>query len=167
MSGAVRTGARYTVPRLISHSDDRTKIPPRNYSNRGRSRQSAFWRGGHSKTQGLNPEVRAPCFFDVSMSALSSQLEFSPINQKLFESFPLRIQRYDFFRYLSVVPLRRFSTSTPMFSSLPGYNELLGTGCVFSFRELTLADNLPLPYQNCIGMATTAFGAIRVSPVFS
>src|SRR5580700_9564542 len=83
----------------------------------------------------LNPDFEY-LFFDDSQVEQFIDAEF-PQYRPVFESFSVRIQRYDLFRYLAVYRFGGFYFDTDVFlaSSL---EDLLGLECVFPFEELTL-----------------------------
>jgi len=104
----------------------------------------------------LNPEFEHRFFDDQEVNAFI-QLEF-PDYRKVFESFPFRIQRYDFFRYLAVFRLGGFYFDTDVFFA-SGLHELLAHRCVFSFEELTLSQYLRRRYQMDWEIGNYGFGA--------
>src|SRR5205814_2236379 len=75
-------------------------------------------------------------FFDDADVVRFVATEF-PQHQQVFDSFPHRIQRFDFFRYLAVLRLGGFYFDLDVFLSTE-LTELLPHRCVFPFEELTL-----------------------------
>ena len=92
-------------------------------------------RAAAASLQCLNPDFEY-LFFDDAQVAAFVQKEF-PQHRDLFETFPFRIQKYDFFRYLAVFRLGGFYFDTDVFFAA-GLRELLEHRCVFPFEELTL-----------------------------
>jgi hypothetical protein len=82
----------------------------------------------------LNPGFEY-LFFDDSAVTSFIQKEF-PEHVSVFESFPHKIQRFDFFRYLAVYRLGGFYFDLDVFLAA-GLEELLKHTCVFPFEELT------------------------------
>lgn len=101
-------------------------------------------------------------FFDDQQVEEFIDTQF-PDYRPIFDSFPVKIQRYDFFRYLAVYKLGGFYFDTDM---LLGSNltELLKFSCVFPFERLTWSDYL----RNKCGMdweiGNYAFGATAGHP---
>ena len=58
--------------------------------------------------------------------------------REVFEAFPFRIQKYDFFRYLAVFRFGGFYFDTDVFF-VTGLHKLQSLSCVFPFEELTLS----------------------------
>src|SRR6516162_9910021 len=83
----------------------------------------------------LNPDFEY-LFFDDAQVEEFIDAEF-PHYRPVFDSFPLRIQRYDFFRYLAVYRFGGFYFDTDVFlaSSL---EDLLEFSCVFPFEHLSI-----------------------------
>jgi mannosyltransferase OCH1-like enzyme len=81
----------------------------------------------------------------------------------VFDAFPVRIQRYDFFRYLAVYHFGGFYFDTDVFlaSSL---EDLLGFSCVFPFEELSLHSFLNEEYGMDWEIGNYAFGAAAGHP---
>jgi inositol phosphorylceramide mannosyltransferase catalytic subunit len=75
-------------------------------------------------------------FFDDAEVEQFVATEF-PQHVATFESFPHRIQRYDFFRYLAVFRLGGFYFDLDVFLA-EELTPLLSHRCVFPFEELTL-----------------------------
>lgn len=109
----------------------------------------------------LNPDFEY-LFFDDQQVEVFIDIRF-PQYRQLFDSFPYRIQKYDFFRYLAVYDNGGFYFDLDVFlaSSL---NDLLNSGSVFPFEGLTLSTYL----RNCCNMdwqiGNYAFGAAKGHP---
>ena len=132
------------------------KIPPRIIQT-GQSRNLPLLaKAATANLKCLNPEFEHRFFDDQEVSAFI-QVEF-PQYQEVFESFPFRIQRYDFFRYLAVFHLGGFYFDTDVFF-VTGLHELLAHRCVFSFEELTLSRYLRREYQMDWEIGNYGFGA--------
>jgi hypothetical protein len=83
----------------------------------------------------LNPGFEHLLFDDAEVNAFV-QVEF-PQYFQLFQNFPYRIQKYDFFRYLAVFRLGGFYFDLDVFLAR-GLEKLLAQSCVFPFEELTI-----------------------------
>lgn len=64
--------------------------------------------------------------------------EYFPDKRADYYSFPFRIQRYDFFRYLAIYQFGGFYLDTDVFL-VQSLHPLLMSQCVFPFEELTVA----------------------------
>jgi hypothetical protein len=109
----------------------------------------------------LNPDFEY-LFFDDSQVEKFIDVEF-PQYRPVFDSFPIRIQRYDFFRYLAVYRFGGFyfDTDVLLASSL---EDLLGFSCVFPFEELTVHSFLRKQYGMDWEIGNYAFGAAAGHP---
>jgi len=109
----------------------------------------------------LNPDFEY-LFFDDRQVEEFIDREF-PEYRSVFDSFPIPIQRYDFFRYLAVYRLGGFYLDMDVFlaSSL---SELLGCGCVFPFEALTINIFLRGQYKMDWEIGNYAFGASAGHP---
>jgi hypothetical protein len=76
----------------------------------------------------------------------------------VYRSFPVRIQKYDFFRYLAVYHLGGFYLDTDIFL-VRSLTPLLALGAVFSFEELVIRPYLCEQFQMDWQIANYAFGA--------
>jgi hypothetical protein len=112
----------------------------------------------------LNPGFEYRFFDDDEVNAFVVR-EF-PQHLALFRSFPFRIQRYDFFRYLAVFRLGGFYFDTDFFLAR-GLEELRAQGCVFPFEELTINRCLRRKFGLDWEMGNYAFGATREHPFIS
>src|SRR5215813_891719 len=109
----------------------------------------------------LNPDFEY-LFFDDAQVEEFIDAEF-PQYRPVFDSFSMRIQRYDFFRYLAVFRLGGFYFDTDVFlaSSL---EDLDICSCVFPFEELTLSQYLRRTCRMDWEIGNYAFGAAAGQP---
>jgi hypothetical protein len=109
----------------------------------------------------LNPDYEYLFFDDVGVEEFIER-EF-PEYRELFHSFPFRIQRFDFFRYLAVYRYGGFYFDVDVMLA-SGVSDLLDYGCVFPFEGLTL--NLYLRRQHNMDweLGNFAFGAAPEHP---
>ena len=84
--------------------------------------------------------------------------EHFPQYQAVFDGFPHKIQRFDFFRYLAVYHLGGFYFDLDVFLSEP-LDDLLGDACVFPFEEITLNQRLRRAHGIDWEIGNYAFGA--------
>jgi inositol phosphorylceramide mannosyltransferase catalytic subunit len=109
----------------------------------------------------LNPGFEYLIFDDLAVDTFVA--ERFPQYRDVFQAFPHRIQKYDFFRYLAVWELGGFYFDLDVFlvSSLVS---LLDRGCVFPFESLTLnrflRDRCNMDWE----LGNYAFGAARGHP---
>jgi len=109
----------------------------------------------------LNPGFEHRFFDDQEVNAFV-QSEF-PQYFELFQSFPYRIQKYDFFRYLAVFRLGGFYFDLDVFLAR-GLEELRGHSCVFPFEEITINRCLRRKYDMDWEIGNYAFGAAPGDP---
>jgi inositol phosphorylceramide mannosyltransferase catalytic subunit len=109
----------------------------------------------------LNPDFEY-LFFDDTQVEQFIDAQF-PQYRPVFDAFSVRIQRYDFFRYLAVYHLGGFYFDTDVFLA-SGIEDLLGYGCVFPFEELTLHRFLYDEYGMDWEIGNYAFGAAAGHP---
>jgi inositol phosphorylceramide mannosyltransferase catalytic subunit len=76
-------------------------------------------------------------FFDDHQVEAFVRSEF-PEYCGVFEAFPVRVQKYDFFRYLAVYRLGGFYFDLDVFFAM-GLDELPAATCIFPFEELTIS----------------------------
>jgi inositol phosphorylceramide mannosyltransferase catalytic subunit len=109
----------------------------------------------------LNPGFEYLMFDDTAVDFFIA--ERFPQYRDVFEEFPYRIQRFDFFRYLVVWELGGFyfDLDVLLVSSL---DSLLERGCVFPFEELALNRFLRDQYNMDWALGNYAFGAARGHP---
>lgn len=108
-----------------------------------------------------NPEFEYLFFDDAQVLAFIDQR--FPQYRRVFDSFPFRIQRYDFFRYLAVYWYGGFYFDLDVFlaSSL---SPLLECGCVFPFEGLTFSRFLRRSHHTDWQIGNYAFGAAAGHP---
>lgn len=82
---------------------------------------------------------------------------------ELFHSFPVPIQRYDFFRYLAIHKHGGFYFDVDVFLAA-GLEPLLIKGCVFPFERLTWSEYLRRRHGMYIEIGNYAFGAAPGHP---
>lgn len=109
----------------------------------------------------LNPDFEYLHFDDQQVEEFI-QREF-PEYRKVFDAFPVRIQKYDFFRYLAVYRLGGFyfDMDVLLASSL---SELLVYECVFPFEALTINHYLRTEHGMDWEVGNYAFGAAPGHP---
>jgi mannosyltransferase OCH1-like enzyme len=86
-----------------------------------------------------------------------------PQYREIVESFPVRIQRYDFFRYLLIHKYGGFYFDTDMLVGA-SLGDLVEHGCVFPFERLTWSDFLRKQYGRDWEIGNYAFGAAPGHP---
>jgi hypothetical protein len=109
----------------------------------------------------LNPDFEYLFFNDAQVEEFIDA-EF-PQYRPVFDSFSVRIQRYDLFRYLAVYRFGGFyfDTDVLLASSL---EDLLGFGCVFPFEHLSVLSFLCKEYGMDWEIGNYAFGAAAGHP---
>lgn len=109
----------------------------------------------------LNPDFEYLFFDDVRVEEFIDA-EF-PQYRPVFDSLPVRIQRYDFFRYLAVYRLGGFYFDTDVLLA-SGLEDLLEFGCVFPFENLSIYSFLCSEYGMDWELGNYAFGATAGHP---
>lgn len=109
----------------------------------------------------LNSTFEYLFFDDEGVSAFVDS-EF-PQYREVFDAFPLRIQKYDFFRYLAVFHFGGFYFDLDVFLT-EGLSPLLRQSAVFPFEELTLSRFLRDQYGMDWEIGNYAFGAAPGHP---
>jgi inositol phosphorylceramide mannosyltransferase catalytic subunit len=109
----------------------------------------------------LNPDFEYSFFDDARVEEFIGA-EF-PQYRPVFDSFPVRIQRYDFFRYLAVYRLGGFYFDTDVLLA-SGLEDLLEFGCVFPFENLSINSFLCREYGMDWEIGNYAFGATAGHP---
>ncbi len=127
-------------PSLCSGNSDRgdrlnAKIPKRLIQT-SKTRNLPLLEQGATQSLRLNNPDFAYIFFDDAQVEEFIDREF-PEYRAVFDSFPIRIQRYDFFRYLAVYRLGGFYFDTDVIFA-KGLDDLIKYSCVFPFEELTI-----------------------------
>ena len=109
----------------------------------------------------LNPDFEY-LFFDDTQVEEFIDAEF-PQYRPVIDSFPVRIQRYDLFRYLAIFRLGGFYFDTDVLLASPLKN-LLEYGCVFPFEHLGINRFLSEEYGMDWEVGNYAFGAAAGHP---
>lgn len=109
----------------------------------------------------LNPGFEYLFFDDAQVEAFIDA-EFPQCRAPL-DAFPVRIQRYDLFRYLAVYRLGGFYFDTDVLLA-SGLEDLLGFSCVFPFEQLTIHRFLCEKYGMDWEIGNYAFGAAAGHP---
>jgi hypothetical protein len=109
----------------------------------------------------LNPDFEY-LFFDDAQTEQFIDAEF-PQYRPVFDSFSVRIQRYDFFRYLAVYHFGGFYFDTDVFLAC-GLEDLLQYSCVFPFEHLSIHSFLCEEYGMDWEIGNYAFGAAAGHP---
>jgi inositol phosphorylceramide mannosyltransferase catalytic subunit len=109
----------------------------------------------------LNPDFEYVFFDDAQVEDFidSKFPEYRPV----IDAFPVRIQRYDFFRYLAVYHLGGFYLDTDVLLAR-SLEKLLEHSCVFPFEELSLHKFLVEKYGMDWEIGNYAFGAAAGHP---
>ena len=138
-----------------------SKIPARIIQTGGSNNLPLLARAAEASLRCLNPNFEYRFFDDDDVIAFIDK-EF-PEYREVFDSFPFRIQKYDFFRYLAVFRLGGFYFDTDVFFAT-GLSELLMHRCVFPFEELTLSRYLRRQYKMDWEIGNYGFGAVAGHP---
>jgi len=109
----------------------------------------------------LNPDFEY-LFFDDTQVEEFIDSEF-PQYRPIIDSFPVRIQRYDLFRYLAVYRLGGFYFDIDVLLASP-LNDLLEYGCVFPFEHLGINRFLSEEFGMNWEVGNYAFGAAAGHP---
>jgi inositol phosphorylceramide mannosyltransferase catalytic subunit len=109
----------------------------------------------------LNPNFEY-LFFDDTQVEEFIDAEF-PQYRPVIDSFPVRIQRYDLFRYLAIYRLGGFYFDTDVLLASP-LEDLLEYGCVFAFEHLGINRFLAEEYGMDWEVGNYAFGAAAGHP---
>jgi hypothetical protein len=109
----------------------------------------------------LNPDYEYLFFTDEQIEAFI--VEHYPEYHSVFHAFRYPIQRIDFFRYLAIYKFGGFYFDLDVFlaSSL---DDLLDSGCVFPFEELTVNSFFQQEYGMDWEIGNYAFGAAPGHP---
>jgi inositol phosphorylceramide mannosyltransferase catalytic subunit len=120
-----------------------------------------FAKASAASMRSLNPDYEY-LFFDDSRIEQLIDAEFRQY-RPVFNSFPKRIQRYDFFRYLAVYHFGGFYFDTDVFLA-SGLDSLLEHGCVFPFEHLSVHRFLYEQYEMDWEIGNYGFGAAAGHP---
>jgi inositol phosphorylceramide mannosyltransferase catalytic subunit len=136
------------IPRRIIQTDKSTNLP-------------LLAKAATTNLRLLNPDFEYLFFDDAQVEAFIDA-EF-PQYRAVLDSYPVRVQRYDLFRYLAVYRFGGFyfDTDVLLASSL---EDLLGFSCVFPFEQLTIHRFLCKEYGMDWEIGNYAFGAAAGHP---
>lgn len=109
----------------------------------------------------LHPDFDYCYFDDADIERFLA--EFFPEYVEDYQSFPFRIQRYDFFRYLAVYQFGGFYLDTDVFL-VRSLTPLLESSCVFSFEELAVRPYFWKHFQMDWQVGNYAFAAEKGHP---
>jgi hypothetical protein len=109
----------------------------------------------------LNPDFEYLFFNDPRVEQFIDT-EF-PQYRPVFDSFSLRIQRYDFFRYLAIYRFGGFYFDTDVLLAY-GLEDLLDFSCVFPFEHLSIHRFLCDKYGMDWEIGNYAFGSVAGHP---
>ena len=109
----------------------------------------------------LNPDFEY-LFFDDAQVESFIDAHF-PQYRTVFDNFPIRIQKYDFFRYLAVYHFGGFYFDLDVFLAR-GLEDLCNHSCVFPFEELSLHRFLRDEHGMDWEIGNYAFGAAAGHP---
>ena len=109
----------------------------------------------------LNPDFEYLLFDDAGIDQFI-EAEY-PQYRPVFDLFAVRIQRYDFFRYLAVYHFGGFYFDTDVFLA-SGIENLTEFGCVFPFEQLSIHSFLREQYGMDWEIGNYAFGAAAGHP---
>jgi hypothetical protein len=109
----------------------------------------------------LHPEWEYLFFDDAEVQRFISN-EF-PQHKTIFDSFPYKIQKFDFFRYLAIYRHGGFYFDLDVFLS-EKLDPLLRYRCVFPFEEISLNRYLRVQHNLDWEIGNYAFGAIAGDP---
>jgi inositol phosphorylceramide mannosyltransferase catalytic subunit len=134
---------------------------PKRIIQTGKLPQSLRTRAIVSNIRLLHPDYEYVFFDDEGVEEFIDH-EF-PEYRRVFDSFRLPIQRYDFFRYLAVYRYGGFyfDLDVLLASSVSG---LLDSGCVFPFEGLTFSHLLRTRYKMDWQIGNFGFGAVPMHP---
>ena len=140
---------------------DRTCIP-RRIIQTGKSAQLPLKeRAAVCNLKLLNPDFEYLFFDDQQVEDFIDR--HFPQYRVVVDSFPFRIQRYDFFRYLAVYHFGGFYFDLDVFLA-SGLSDLLEAGCVLPFEGLTFSDYLRKQHGMDWQVGNYGFGAAGRHP---
>ena len=134
---------------------------PRRIIQTGPPKLSMLLRAAMQTVRLLHPEFEYEFFDDTRVEAFIQ--DHFPKYRKVYDSFPYRIQRYDFFRYLAVYRLGGFYLDLDVFL-VRDLSPLLDSECVFPFEELTSIQYLWRQFRLDWQLGNYAFGAAPGNP---
>lgn len=135
---------------------------PKRIIQTGKTKQlSISARAAVVNVKALNPDFEH-CYFDDQEVAAFVATEF-PEHKETFDTFPYRIQKYDFFRYLAVFRLGGFYFDLDVYFA-EGLQALTQRACVFPFEELTISRHLRRRHNVDWEIGNFGFGAAPGHP---
>lgn len=118
-------------------------------------------RASAASVRSQNPEFEYLFFDDVDVEQFIDT--HFPQHRRVFDGFPFRIQKFDFFRYLAIYHHGGFYFDLDIFLAR-GLSDLCAHGCVFPFEELSLHTFLRDSYGMDWEIGNYAFGAAAGHP---
>jgi hypothetical protein len=118
-------------------------------------------RASAASLRALNPDFEYLFFDDADVERFVDT--HFPQHRPLFDAFPYRIQKYDFFRYLAVYHHGGFYFDLDVFFAR-SLGDLCDRGCVFPFEELSVHSFLRDAYDMDWEVGNYAFGAAAGHP---
>ncbi len=118
-------------------------------------------RASAASIRALNPEFEYQFFDDTAVERFIDT-HFAQ-HRRVFDSFPYRIQKYDFFRYLAVYHHGGFYFDLDIFLTR-SVRDLCGHGCVLPFEELSMHSFLRESFDMDWEVGNYAFGAAPGHP---
>jgi hypothetical protein len=112
----------------------------------------------------LHPDFEHRFYDDAMIDAFLA--DYFPEYRAEYQSFPFRIQRYDFFRYLAVYQFGGFYLDTDMFL-VRNVTPLLASPCVFPFEELVMGRYFWKHFRMDWQIGNYAFGAEPGHPLLA
>ena len=140
--------ASHTIPQRIIQTGKSRELP-------------MVARASAASIQALNPDFEYLFFDDADVERFIDT--HFPQHRRLFDSFPYRIQKYDFFRYLAVYHHGGFYFDLDIFLT-KGVGELCMHGCVLPFEELSMHSFLHDSFGMDWEVGNYAFGAAPGHP---
>jgi inositol phosphorylceramide mannosyltransferase catalytic subunit len=138
-----------------------TRIPKRIIQTGKTLKLSLLEQAAVANLHALNPDFEYVYFDDSGVENFIDR-EF-PEHRVVFDSFPRKIQRFDFFRYLAVYRLGGFYFDLDVFLAR-GISDLTRVSCVFPFEEVTLNAHLRFQLGMDWEIGNYAFGAAAGHP---
>jgi hypothetical protein len=138
-----------------------SKIPARIIQTGKSRRLSLLAEAATANLRLLNPDFDYMFFDDADVERFID-VQF-PEHRRLFDAFPYRIQRYDFFRYLAIYVYGGFYFDLDVLLA-KGLEDLREDECVFPFEELSLHRFLRRERNMDWEIGNYAFGAAARHP---
>jgi len=135
---------------------------PKRIIQTGKSRELPMVaRASAAGIRALNPDFEYLFFDDADVDRFVDR--HFPQYRAVFDGFPFRIQKYDFFRYLAVYHHGGFYFDLDIFLAR-GVGDLCDHSCVFPFEELSRHSYLNAAYGMDWEIGNYAFGAAAGHP---